>query len=45
MLALVARTRPKIETPKQLREFRITRVDKRRGFEKGNVCLLRHRSL
>jgi hypothetical protein len=44
MLALAAKIRPKIETPKQLREFRIMRLDKRRGFEKRNLCLLRHRS-
>ena len=44
MLALVAKTRPKIGTPKQLREFRIMRLDKRRGFEKRNLCLLHHRS-
>jgi hypothetical protein len=41
MLALAARSRPKIRTPKQLREFRITRSNKSRGFEKGNLCLVR----
>jgi hypothetical protein len=44
MLALAAKTRPKIETPKQVREFRIMRLDKRRGFEKRNLCLPHHRS-
>jgi hypothetical protein len=41
MLELAAKTRPKIKTPKQLREFRITRLNKRRGFEKGNLRLVR----
>jgi hypothetical protein len=41
MLALAARNRPEIRTPKQLRKFRITRLNNRRGFEKGNLCLVR----
>jgi hypothetical protein len=41
MLDLATRNRPKITTPKQLRKFRITRLNKRRGFEKGNLGLVR----
>ena len=41
MLALASRTRPKIRTVKQLRQFRITRLDHRRGFQEGNLCLVR----
>jgi hypothetical protein len=41
MLALAARTHPKIITPNQLRQFRITRLDARRGFQPGNLQLVR----
>jgi hypothetical protein len=41
MLELAAVAEPRISTVKQLRNFRIQRLSKRRGFEKGNLCLVR----
>jgi hypothetical protein len=41
MLELAAVTQPRISTVKQLRHFRIQRLSERRGFEKGNLCLVR----
>lgn len=43
MLALAANTKPTIRTAKQLRRFRIQRMNDRRGFEKGNLCLVETR--
>jgi hypothetical protein len=41
MLELAAVAEPRISTVKQLRRFRIQRLSNRRGFEKGNLCLVR----
>jgi hypothetical protein len=41
MLELAAIAEPKIRTVKQLRTFRIQRLNDRRGFEKGNLSLVR----
>jgi hypothetical protein len=44
MLALADRARPKIRTAKELRDFRIQRINDRRGFEKGNLRLVKSTS-
>jgi hypothetical protein len=41
LLELAAKTHPEIRTAKQLRKFQIHRLNKRRGFEKGNLRLVR----
>jgi hypothetical protein len=41
MLELAAVTQPKISSVKQLRNFRIQRLSHRRGYEKGNLRLVR----